>query len=73
MQCPAASPPDNGILTLPCDEKYKSVCLVKCKEGYDLTGTTLIDCDVKNQQTTAMTYWNKPTKCQGCLIFLLMF
>ena len=70
MQCPAPTPPDNGILTLPCDEQYKSVCLVKCKDGYDLTGSTFINCDVNNnnnnnKQTTITTYWNKPTQCQG--------
>eukprot|EP00111_Clytia_hemisphaerica_P007355 TCONS_00021392-protein len=62
MQCPAATPPQNGILTLPCVEQYRSKCLVKCKQGYDLvSGGQLIDCNVNQQQ---MTYWNKPTQCQ---------
>ena len=69
MQCPAVTPPDNGILTLPCVEQYKSVCLVKCKQGFDLKGTNLIDCNVNNQQAT---YWNKPTQCQGLFMFFFM-
>jgi len=65
MICPAAKPPDYGILTLPCVEQYRSTCLVKCKEGYNIKGGNIIDCRVDSEKKN--TYWRVPTHCEGMI------
>lgn len=60
MQCPAAKPPVNGVLILPCIEEYRSKCIVKCKQGYDLKGKNTIDCDIN----AGITKWRLNSTCK---------
>ena len=62
MTCPAARPPQNAVLVLPCVEEYKSECLVKCKHGYYMAGNATIKCGLD----AASVRWNfNNAKCQG--------
>ena len=62
VACPTLYPPINGILILPCVERFQSQCIVECIDGFSLRGSGIMECEIKN----GITNWNfEENTCEG--------
>ena len=62
LHCDRLNNPEDGNVILPCDTKYKTVCNVRCSEGYytDIPNPVQV-CKLFNGTVN----WSDPPKCNG--------
>ena len=62
-KCETLEAPENGFVLLPCTGEYGSSCIIQCKQGYEINGTTPFKqtCLLENDEL----YWTSPPQCTG--------
>ena len=65
LQCgePGSIVPSNGFVKFPCSSDFKSNCEIGCFEGFNLTGSMEISCQLNNINQVEWT--SDGSRCEG--------
>ena len=63
LLCEVLQNPDNGIVLLPCDQEYGTICNIQCVTGYFTT--VEVPVQICNVTETGEVEWTPAPICEG--------